>query len=49
MYELTPRETRILVKELRTLWTRYERQNISDDLLITRIEQLLFFTGVMQE
>lgn len=49
MHKLTPRNSRILVKELRTLWTRYQRQNISDDLFIERIEQLLYFTGVMQE
>jgi len=48
-YEPTEKEVRLLVNNLRAIWTKYERNMIDDDGVLGKIETLLYHTGVMQE
>tara|TARA_X000001382_G_scaffold92722_1_gene67303 strand:+ start:208 stop:366 length:159 start_codon:yes stop_codon:yes gene_type:complete len=48
-YEPTEKEVRLLVNNLRAIWTKYERNMIDDDDVLGKIETLLYHTGVMQE
>ena len=38
-----------LIKSLRLLWKRYQRQKIDDDELIGKLERILYMSGVCQE
>jgi len=48
-YELTEKEMRLLVRNLRAIWTKYEKDVYDEDDVIQKMERLLYHTGVMQE
>lgn len=49
MYQPTDTEIQGLIKSLRLLWKRYQRQKIDDDKLIEKLERILYMSGVCQE
>ena len=48
-YEPTEKEMRLLVRNLRAIWTKYEKDVYDEDDVIQKMERLLYHTGVMQE
>lgn len=42
-------DTDKLTKNLRAIWKKYEGNIIDDDEVLSKIEALLYSTGVMQE
>ena len=42
-------DMRRLVRNLRVIWTKYENYVIDGDEVLSKIERLLYHTGVMQE
>jgi len=48
-YKPTPKEIRFLVRNLRAVWTKYERGVYDEDEVLDKTGRVLYHTGVMQE
>ena len=48
-YKPTPKEIRFLVRNLRAVWTKYERGVYDEDEVLDKTGSILYHTGVMQE